>query len=86
MTSTIRSFRAETVATDSGSGTFEEAAAHALERLRNATAASIKSAGAHDLNSLALSRKLGIDKSLSWRMVRFVEAANAFSASDHLPG
>ncbi|MCX5640050.1 MAG: hypothetical protein NT059_04440 [Planctomycetota bacterium] len=86
MTSTIRSVRAETVGTDSGSGTFEEAAAHALERLRSATAATIKSAGAHDLNSLALSRKLGIDKSLSWRMVRFVEAANAFSASDHLPG
>ncbi len=86
MTSTIRSVRAETVATDSGSETFEDAAVHALERLRGAAASSIKSAGANDLNSLALSRKLGIDKSLSWRMVRFIEEVNAFSASKHLPG
>ena len=85
MSSSTHSVRAKALM-DSRSGTFEHAAARAIERLRDATSAAIKAAGAADLNSLALSRKLGIDKSLSWRMVRFTEEANAFSASKHLPG
>lgn len=65
---------------------FELAAATALGELRSATAAGIAAAGGSDLNSLALSRKLGIDKSLSWRMVRFAQEGDAFAASKHLPG
>ena len=86
MSSSTRSVRTKVALADNGSGTFEHAAERALERLRAATAHAIAVAGAMNLNSLALSRKLGIDKSLSWRMVRFTEEANAFSASKHLPG
>jgi hypothetical protein len=86
MPSTTESARATIALTGQGSGTFETAAKRALERLRGATKSTIESAGLGDVNSLALSRKLAIDKSLSWRMVRFVEEPNAFSASKHLPG
>lgn len=65
---------------------FEQAAAGALGELRSATAAAIAAAGGSGLNSLALSRKLGIDKSLSWRMVRFAQEGDAFAGSKHLPG
>ncbi len=67
-------------------GSFERAAAIALTNLRNATASAIAASGGADLNSLALSRKLGIDKSLSWRMVRFAQDDDAFGGSKHLPG
>ena len=86
MPSTTESARATIALTGQGSGTFETAAKRALERLRGATKSTIESAGLGEVNSLALSRKLAIDKSLSWRMVRFVEEPNAFSASKHLPG
>ena len=86
MPSTTESARATIALTGQGSGTFETAAKRALERLRGATKSTIESAGLGDVNSLALSHKLAIDKSLSWRMVRFVEEPNAFSASKHLPG
>lgn len=86
MPSTTESARATVAPTGQGSGTFETAAKRALERLRGATKSTIESADLGDVNSLALSRKLAIDKSLSWRMVRFVEDPNAFSASKHLPG
>ena len=86
MPSTTESARATVALTGQGSGTFETAAKRALERLRGATKSTIESVGLGDVNSLALSRKLAIDKSLSWRMVRFVEEPNAFSASKHLPG
>lgn len=86
MPSTTESARATVALTGHGSGTFETAAKRALERLRGATKSTIESAGLGDVNSLALSRKLAIDKSLSWRMVRFLEEPNAFSASKHLPG
>ena len=65
---------------------FEQAASGALNQLRSATAAAIEAAGGSGLNSLALSRKLGIDKSLSWRMVRFAQEGDAFAGSKHLPG
>ena len=86
MPSTTESARATVASTCQGSATFETAAKRALERLRGATKSTIDSAGLRDVNSLALSRKLAIDKSLSWRMVRFAEEPNAFSASKHLPG
>ena len=84
--STTESARAAVVLIGQRAGTFESAAERALERMREATKSTIESAGLGDVNSLALSRKLAIDKSLSWRMVRFVEEPNAFSASKHLPG
>ncbi len=84
--STTESARADVALTGQRAGTFESAAKRALERLRGATRSTIDSAGLSDVNSLALSRKLSIDKSLSWRMVRFVDEPNAFSASKHLPG
>jgi hypothetical protein len=86
MPSTTESARATVALTGQASGTFETAAKRALERLRGATKSTIDSAGLGDVNSLALSRKLAIDKSLSWRIVRFVEEPNPFSASRHLPG
>ena len=84
--STTESARADVALTGQRAGTFESAAKRALERLRGATRSTIDSAGLSDVNSRALSRKLSIDKSLSWRMVRFVDEPNAFSASKHLPG
>jgi hypothetical protein len=70
----------------SASTSFEQAAGGALTALRDAVKAAIASVGGTGLNSLALSRKLEIDKSLSWRIVRFAEDADSFAGSHHLPG
>ena len=67
-------------------GTFESAAADALGALRDAVVTAIESIGGGSMNSLALSRHLGVDKSLTWRMVRFAQEPDAFSGSKHLPG
>ena len=66
--------------------TFEQAASRALTRLRDAALAAIEASGGQDMNSLALSRRMGIDKSLSWRMVRFAQETDEFAGSKHLPG
>jgi len=67
-------------------GTFETAASDALCALRDAAVTAIESIGGGNMNSLALSRRLGVDKSLTWRMVRFAQEPDAFSGSKHLPG
>ena len=65
---------------------FEKAAQGALTRLRDAARAAFVAAGGPDFNSLALSRKLSVDKSLSWRLVRFAQEGDVFAGSKHLPG
>jgi hypothetical protein len=80
------SVRAQASGAACPSGSFESAASDALSNLREATIRAVESVGGGRLNSLALSRKLGIDKSLSWRMLRFAQDADVFSASKHLPG
>lgn len=65
---------------------FEHEASEALSKLRDAVNAAIGEVGGRDLNSLALSRRLEIDKSLSWRLVRFAQDQDLFAGSHHLPG
>lgn len=66
--------------------TFELLAQSALQALRDRVASSIAACGGGGLNSLQLSRKLGIDKSLAWRLVRFSQDEDVFAGSRHLPG
>ena len=40
----------------------------------------------NSLPSLEVSRRLGVDKSLAWKMGRFLAAADPFEAAKHLPG
>jgi hypothetical protein len=66
--------------------TFERHSRSALEALRSAVGSSISACGGDRLNSLQLSRKLGIDKSLAWRLARFAQDEDVFAGSRHLPG
>lgn len=65
---------------------FEHVAGQALRQLRDAVGEAIAAVDGKDLNSLALSRKLDIDKSLSWRLVRFAQDPDLFGGGAHLPG
>ena len=66
--------------------TFKSAAAAALLALQQATQAVLQQVAPAGTNSLALSRLLQIDKSLSWRICRFAATPDVFVASAHLPG
>jgi hypothetical protein len=65
---------------------FEIDARASLERLRGAIDAATSACGARGLNSLQLSRKLSIDKSLAWRIARFAQYEDVLLGSRHLPG
>jgi hypothetical protein len=86
MSLTSHSGAAEASGAQETPGTFETAASDALCALRDAAVTAIESIGGGNMNSLALSRRLGVDKSLTWRMVRFAQELDAFSGSKHLPG
>ena len=75
-----------TDAKDPPKETFEAAAKRALESVRAAMREAIASIGADRINSLALSRLLRVDKSLSWRIVRFAQEPDVFVGGEHLPG
>jgi hypothetical protein len=66
--------------------TFKSAAAAALLELQRATRAVLEQVAPAGTNSLAVSRLMQIDKSLSWRICRFAAGADVFAASAHLPG
>ena len=86
MTPPTQATATKSPAPKAGSATFEQVASEALTRLRDSAHAAFAAAGGGDFNSLALSRRLGIDKSLSWRMVRFAQDPDVFAGSKHLPG
>lgn len=66
--------------------TFKGAAATALLALQRATRTVLEQVAPAGTNSLAFSRLLNIDKSLSWRICRFAAGTDVFTASAHLPG
>lgn len=66
--------------------TFKSAAAAALVALQNATRTVLAQVAPAGTNSLAISRLMQIDKSLSWRICRFATTPDVFAASAHLPG
>ena len=65
---------------------FRSEAGAVLGALHTAVAAAIAAAAPVGTNALALSRMMAIDKTLSWRMTRFVAEGDHFAASAHLPG
>lgn len=66
--------------------TFKSAAAATLLALQHATRAVLEQVAPAGTNSLALSRLMQVDKSLSWRICRFATTTDVFAASAHLPG
>jgi hypothetical protein len=66
--------------------TFKSAAAIALLALQHATRTVLEQVAPAGTNSLAISRLMQIDKSLSWRICRFATTPDVFTASAHLPG
>jgi hypothetical protein len=65
---------------------FERDARRALGALADALRAAAASVAPRGTNALAMSRVLGIDKSLSWRISRFTAERDPVDGSQHLPG
>jgi hypothetical protein len=65
---------------------FEQHAERVLARFRSALARVIESLPGDTHRAQELSRALGIDKTLSWRIANLVRVADPFEAAQHVPG
>jgi hypothetical protein len=65
---------------------FVEDAKGVLQELRNALAFLVDSAGADATQPQEMSRRFGLDKTLTWKIARIVCDNDAWGAASHIPG
>lgn len=65
---------------------FEDAVPEVVRRIRNALAESLAYVGADATRPQNLSRMLGLDKNLTWKICRLVGDENAIAAVQYMPG
>jgi hypothetical protein len=65
---------------------FSDAAAARLREAQAALTDLLADAGLTGARPTELSRRLGLDKTLAWRLARFIEGADTSEAARHLPG
>ena len=66
--------------------TFEEDYKAAAQGVRAAMTELLASAGLGASNSRELSRRLGLNKNLAWKVARIVNESDPYSAAQHIPG